>query len=278
MNILLFDPGEELKPLSRDDPRGRHLVQILKVVPGQPVRAGIVGGPEGTIEITEITPEAVSFFWRPGETEALRPEAEAVLGNPGGELDPSLTILLGHPRPPVLRRLLKDLTTIGVGEILVAPGELTERSYLDSKVWEPRALKGALVEGASQGGSTALPEVHRFPTLRRGLDYLDQLDHSEGPAPVAASGDVRILLDKDAERSLFSLLFRPSGLPPVRSRGVLCVGPERGWTDGERQLLLRRGFLPAGLGDRVLRTETAALVGATWLRGFLRMEAVPGAE
>lgn len=270
MNILLFDPGEELRPLPREDLRARHLTQILKVVPGQAVRAGIVGGAEGTIEITEVTPDSVGFVWRPGEPEAVQTEA-ALPGTSGGDPDPPVVILLGHPRPPVLRRLFKDLTTVGVAEILVAPGELTEKSYLESKVWEPRTLRGALVEGASQGGSTRIPEVHRFHSLRRALGYL------EAPSP----GELRLLLDQNATTSLFGISAAGPGqsaVGPAYRRVVFSVGPERGWTDAERRRLLDSGFLPVGLGDRILRTETAALVGATYLRGFLRMEAGAGTE
>jgi len=65
---------------------------------------------------------------------------------------------------------------------------------------------------------------------------------------------------------------------PAYRRVVFSVGPERGWTDDEGRRLLEAGFRTVGLGDRILRTETAALVGATYLRGLLRMEAGSGSE
>ncbi|MFP4430499.1 MAG: RsmE family RNA methyltransferase [Spirochaetota bacterium] len=275
MNIVLFEPGEELRPLPREDPRGSHLIQILKVVPGQSVRAGIVGGAEGTIEITAVTPAAVVFVWRPGEPEVVQPEA-ALPGRPGREPGSRLLVLLGHPRPPVLRRLFKDLTTIGAAEILVAAGELTEKSYFDSKIWEPGALRGALIEGAAQGGTTRIPEVRRFYALRRAVEYLD---NASSPGPGA--GELRLLLDQYAECPLFSLpsgCGRPSATTQTHRRGVLSVGPERGWTEAERSSLLDAGFRAVGLGDRTLRTETAALVGAAYLRSLLRMEPVSGSE
>jgi 16S rRNA (uracil1498-N3)-methyltransferase len=284
VNILLFEPGEEREPLPRADNRARHLIEILKVVPGQTVRSGIIGGAEGTIEIIAVTPEAIGFVWRPGEPAPVHPEtaqpetaqpAPALAGRPGGDPGSGLLVLLGHPRPPVLRRLFRDLTTIGVGEILITGGELTEKSYFDSKVWEPGALRGALVEGASQGGITRIPAVHRFWGLSGALEYI------EGSSPGPGAGEVRLLLDQDAESPLFSLpsgYGRPSAGAPIHRRGVLSVGPERGWTAAERSRLLDAGFRAAGLGDRILRTETAALVGATYLRGLLRMEPVSGSE
>jgi 16S rRNA (uracil1498-N3)-methyltransferase len=41
----------------------------------------------------------------------------------------------------------------------------------------------------------------------------------------------------------------------------LAVGPEGGFDDQERQELADAGFIPLGLGSRILRVETAALVG-----------------
>jgi 16S rRNA (uracil1498-N3)-methyltransferase len=55
---------------------------------------------------------------------------------------------------------------------------------------------------------------------------------------------------------------------PVALAGdaVLLVGPEGGFTAAERAAIAAAGFSPIGLGPFVLRTETAALVGASALR------------
>ncbi|MFN3650302.1 MAG: RsmE family RNA methyltransferase [Armatimonadota bacterium] len=50
---------------------------------------------------------------------------------------------------------------------------------------------------------------------------------------------------------------------------VLAVGPEGGWSDPERSLLQASGALPLALGGRVLRSETAVLVGVTLLQHLL---------
>jgi 16S rRNA (uracil1498-N3)-methyltransferase len=49
---------------------------------------------------------------------------------------------------------------------------------------------------------------------------------------------------------------------------VLVVGPEGGFAPDERAAALAAGFLPRALGSHVLRTETAALVGAAVLAGL----------
>jgi 16S rRNA (uracil1498-N3)-methyltransferase len=41
---------------------------------------------------------------------------------------------------------------------------------------------------------------------------------------------------------------------------LLLIGPEGGFSPEEEQLAQEHGFLPVGLGPRVLRAETAAIL------------------
>lgn len=65
-----------------------------------------------------------------------------------------------------------------------------------------------------------------------------------------------------------------SGRAPSIDRPILLVGPEGGWSDAERAV----GLPAVGLGDLVLRAETAALAGATLLAALRRglVAPVPG--
>ena len=47
---------------------------------------------------------------------------------------------------------------------------------------------------------------------------------------------------------------------------MLLVGPEGGWSPAERTLLADRGCRAVSLGPHVLRTETAAVVGLSFLQ------------
>jgi 16S rRNA (uracil1498-N3)-methyltransferase len=48
----------------------------------------------------------------------------------------------------------------------------------------------------------------------------------------------------------------------------LFVGPEGGYTDNEVEDAVARGLIPIGLGPRILRAETASIVGAALLLAY----------
>ncbi len=226
MNLLLLEPGERV--LASRDSRAVHIRRILRLHAGDSLRAGEIGGRTGIARIVRMDPEGIAVDFEP----TLDPPALA-----------PVEVLLGHPRPIVLRRLLRDLTAIGPARILVAATELGERSYLGSNLWDDTYTP--LLEGASQGGTTLLPQLLRAASLDAAVSML----HSPRTH--------RLMLHPDANAAPFD-----AG-PSPRGRWVaVAVGPERGWSDRETDLLVSRGFSPRTLGTRVLRTETAATIAA----------------
>ena len=59
-----------------------------------------------------------------------------------------------------------------------------------------------------------------------------------------------------AEGSFFNL-------SPTSRPAVIAVGPERGWSDNEREMFEQAGFLRLSIGERALRAETACAAAAT---------------
>ncbi|MDO9509183.1 MAG: RsmE family RNA methyltransferase [Thermovirgaceae bacterium] len=53
--------------------------------------------------------------------------------------------------------------------------------------------------------------------------------------------------------------FRPS------QEAAIAVGPEGDWTEEEIEILGREGFVPVRLGPRIMRSQTAAVVGVACL-------------
>jgi RsmE family RNA methyltransferase len=223
--------------LAADDPRARHIATVLRLGEGQRFRAGILGGrlAEGLVLSSGKT-----FL-------ELRLDL-------AGESPKSLpvSLILGHPRPIVLRRMLRDLASMGIAELIVCNTELGERSYFQSKLWEGAAVRRLLAEGAAQGGTTRLPRVRRSGGIGEAVELL------------AADARPRWALDNGAGtaerlRSLFDLKAELSVGGPLGGL-VAAIGAERGFTDAERASLAGADFRFLAVGNHILRTETAMAV------------------
>jgi RsmE family RNA methyltransferase len=158
-------------------------------------------------------------------------------------------MVIGLPRPPSARRMLKDLTTQGVEKIHFVATDKGERSYLNSRLWTSDEYRRLLREGAEQAFCTRLPTV----VLHESLDAC-MVDLASGK---------RLALDNyEADMSL-------AALPSDAGRYVLGVGSERGWSTRERSVLRDNEFTLVHLGQRVLKTETASIVGLALVLGKL---------
>ena len=245
MNICLFEQSELSKPLSFDDVRGNHIIKILHKKQGQSFTAGIIDGQSGTALITKIDDAARQIFFE------FKPTGD------GKPLNP-LKMIIGFPRPIQLRRLLRDLAALGVSEVHLTGTELGEKSYMASDLAQPQAAWELLREGTVQAGSTHVPKVFVHKSLKDCLGSLsfDKLRNRR------AEGQTLICLDnvnpacslKDSV--LPELVEGVEGLCNI----VAAIGSERGWTDKERALLEEAGFIRCGMGQRIMRTETAATV------------------
>ncbi|MBA3478448.1 MAG: RNA methyltransferase, partial [Lautropia sp.] len=101
------------------------------------------------------------------------------------------------------------------------------------------------------------------------LPRLDDVARLEDWLKQPAPGDriLRVILDPRAPQPLSALLAAHEAAMPGRGGGAdgsdciwLLCGPESGFSDEEYRQAREAGWLPAGLGPRVLRTETAGLV------------------
>jgi len=239
MNLILFETHELGKALPKRDGRTTHLLKVLHKKEGDGFDAGIleVGLAKGRIE----------------------------KANADGSLDFSLDIhspppprlpihiAVGFPRPIQIRRLLRDLSSLGVEAIDLVGTDLGEKSYRDTKLLDDGGARMALVEGAVQSRDVTIPRLRAFASLGK---WLGGRGWGKGKALLVAADNVR----PAGSMSQMGLAWEGGG----KGRVVLAVGPERGWSDPERGLFESAGFLRLSMGGRALRTETAC-VAATVL-------------
>ena len=306
MNIVLFDPEElTTAPLGASlpanasagvpapvvrlpaaDRRARHIVDVLGLGPGDCFRAGIIDGPAGraTLAAVEADGSLRLDFARAGAsaTASTAPAAGDARGAarnaeaPVSTFEPKplhpIRLLLGHPRPIVLRRMLRDLSTLGIEQLVVVRTELGEKSYLESKLWQGDDVRRCLIDGAEQAGSTMLPRVQKSWRLPDAIAQIVEgreaaprvvFDNEDAaPARGAGAGDAAGGAGGTAGGAAGA--GGTAGTPVSGDLGrIIAVGSERGWTDDERGILRNNGFETLRLGERILRTETAAIAAVT---------------
>ncbi|NQT59417.1 MAG: 16S rRNA (uracil(1498)-N(3))-methyltransferase [Bacteroidetes bacterium] len=237
MNIILFESYPKDDRILLSDARGKHIKKILRLQEGDSFLMGLVNGFAGRAVVTRIDSEAVTIDWKP-------------------EISPvplfPVILLVAQVRPICMKRILREAVSIGVERIVVSGTDTGERSYRDAKLWKDREYRMYILSGAQQAGRSVVPEVNLFNSLDAAAAGLKQ----EG------TGLVRIVLDNINPETKLSTMQLPTG-----NKYILAVGPERGWSDRERKLFAKAGFLSAGLGDRILRTETACSAGLSLLLG-----------
>lgn len=239
MNLILFDPSETALPLARTDPRALHILSVLRRHIGDTFDCGLIDGPRGkaTLTAVSLTALTLTFAW-----DATPPPAPA-----------PITLILGLPRPQTARDILRDATSLGVAALHFVTTDKGDPNYARSTLWSSAEWRRHLVIGAEQAFDTHLPVVTHGRPLAEIIAAL--------PAP---SGSTRLTLDNYESPAALSVC------PVLRDKSVvLALGPERGWSAGERDLLRAHAFTFAHLGPRVLRAETAAIAALALVRAKL---------
>lgn len=205
--------------------RARHLRTVLRVAVGDEVKAGALGGAMGRARVIAVD----------GDSVVLRP----TLDSPPPERNP-FDILLAIPRPKVLRRVLQTIACLGVRKLVLVNAARVEKSYFDSPLLHPDALREELMLGLEQARDTVLPEVLLRTRFRPFI---------EDEAPVLWSGAAKFVAHPEDATT-------PSANSRIE-RGVVAIGPEGGWVPFELELLRAAGFAPLSAGPRALRVEVA---------------------
>ena len=233
MNLLLFDRPFESLRLEGQDPRAQHLRGVLRAEVGTLVYVGFVNGPRGRARVAAMAADGGL-------------ELELVGTEPAPPALP-VSLLLGLPRPHTAKRILFEAASLGVTGIHFFEAERGEPSYAQSSLWRSDAWRERLRLGAQQAFGTHLPQVAMHPDLQSALTAL-------------CGAAVRVVLDNyEAAGPLGAVL------PDAGASAVIALGPERGWSPDERDVLRRNGWKLAHMGAHVLRVETAcvAAVAAT---------------
>ena len=233
MNRILLEP-DEIGPDGRailGGARAEHIRNVLKGTVGQPLKTGVVGGRIGRAVIEDVSDEGIGI-------RCVHEEHP---------LEPWCDLILAPPRPRVMKRLLPQLATLGVRRIFLVGAEKVEKAFWGAQLLKPEIYRPLLIEGLMQGAvSTALPTIHQVKNMRRWIGSADFVqDFQSQPTRIVAHPYPYLE---------GTVPTNPSGTVPV-----FAIGPEGGWTDAEIAMLEDHGFVRYGLGERILKTETATI-------------------
>ncbi len=169
---------------------------------------------------------------------------EEKIGNT--ELPVFISIYQGYPKGDKLDDIIKNSTELGVSEIIPT---LMKRSVFkleekkkDSKLTRFRKIAK---EAAEQSERLIIPKIPDIISLK-------QIDFSKY--------DYKILCYEENARNNELKAFK-NIIKQLKENDkvAIVIGPEGGIDETELNYLLSQGFIPASLGPRILRTETAPL-------------------
>ena len=237
MNLLLLEDadlgpatGSGRRSAARAVVRGERLMHVRKVLRaevGDSLEVGRLGGGIGRGRIVELSRERVAL-----ELGALDQKPPAPL---------PVTLVLALPRPKFVGRILQGATAMGVKRILLVHTARVEKSYWQSSVMRPGALRRHLMLGLAQARDTVLPEIE---CLRQPKELIEAL-----PGLMRVHDGLLVAEAEGAEPC-------PLGLD---GRMALLVGPEGGLLDEELALFDQAGARTVNLGPRALRVEHAVV-------------------
>jgi 16S rRNA (uracil1498-N3)-methyltransferase len=212
--------------------QAHHLGTVLRRGPGDALQLFNTRDGEWAAEIATLRKDRAGFR----VLQQLRPPAA----------EPPLVLLVAVLKREPMDWLVEKATELGATRILpvVTRRTIAERTNAER-------LRAIARAAAEQCERLAPPELAEAQPLHRVLDAWDA-----SPLLLAA------------ERS---------AAPPLRDAAMKCarlpallVGPEGGFERAELDDLRRRPFVvPAALGPRILRAETAAIAGLAALQALL---------
>lgn len=226
MITLLVSPDElDTSPIEVSGDSYRHLFRARRLELGARVRV-VDGQGHARWTTVERVDRTAAKLGAEGEAPSNEPEIELVL-------------MVAAPRIQRAAWLVEKVTEVGAVAIRFVNSERSPRSYGETSLGRLRRVAAAAVEQCHRARVPEVTGVHLFSEL---VDLLTDCPQ-------------RWFLDLDGAAGV------EAGAGPVG----LLVGPEGGWTEGERESLLAFGCRPWGLGARTLRVETAAVAGSSLL-------------
>jgi len=223
--------------IEADRGKSNYLLNVLRLKAGDPVL--LFNGKDGEwrADIQPTGRKACLLVPR----ELLRPQPEPY----------DLMLCFAPLKQARLDYMAQKAVEMGAGQLQPVNTRYTQVQKLNSD-----RMAANLVEAAEQCGILSVPALNELVTLETMLDnwVSEQADRALIFCDELVEGS-------DGLKALQSLDGRPL---------AILIGPEGGFTEEERQLLVGRPFVHAlSLGPRILRADTAAVAAMAVVQAFI---------
>jgi 16S rRNA (uracil1498-N3)-methyltransferase len=212
-----------------------HLARVLRAKPGQQY---------------EISDGAQIYL-----AEIASVEKERIVFRVLEEIPPPLAPLQLKLLPALIKFdrfewIVEKATELGVVSILPVSAERSEQGLEEAARKRVARWRRIAHESSQQARRSSPPTILHPITV--------------GLAVELEFGSRYFLDEQPGAQPLLSAI-PPPGMRQPSDTVVLLTGPEGGWTDRERDCVVKGGWRPVSLGPLILRAETAALAGAALL-------------
>jgi 16S rRNA (uracil1498-N3)-methyltransferase len=222
------DLGKEVATLSAEE--SHHLARVLRVGPGQAIILFDGRGGVASAEIESVSKNAVQV--RIGERWKVPPPAVQI------------ELIQAVPKPDRWDWILQKAVELGASGIRPV---LTEHTEFRAGAKKEERWRKIVLNAAQQCEVRWLPTLHPLLPMEALIPSISRYD-------LALVGSLY-----EGART-----FREVPLAG-HTRIALIIGPEGDFARGEVEALIKAGAQPVSFGDRVLRTETAAVFGLSVL-------------
>ncbi len=203
--------------------RLKHVLEVHRASVGDELCVGVLNGQIGLGKVILLSQSILEMEVR------LERQQPATL---------PMTLILALPRPKVLRRVLRSVSSLGVKRIIMLNCFRVEKSFWQSPFLRADAMNEQLVLGLEQARDTILPEVQLRPLFKPFVE--DEMPAIiKGSLPLVAHPIATNRCPRDVKRAV-----------------TLAIGPEGGFIPYEIEKLIACGLTPIQMGERILSVET----------------------
>ena len=208
-----------------------HVRNVLRLKPGDKINVN-VSGEDFICEIDAFTERGVRLV------RSENPDARGQSGEPRVKVTLFAALLKGDKTELAVQKCVE----LGVHEIRpIITERVIARAEPGNYGNKTERYNKVSLAAAKQCGRGAVPKVYSPVSLSEAVKFSENTD-------------VRFCAhEKERERKIKDIIkINPDS-------AAVFIGPEGGFTDSEVSFMAGRGILAAGLGNRVLRAETAAI-------------------